>query len=220
MAKTTQDYSVDEKLAGIRRNMGGGEMAQPKKQGILDALVNAIRGNKENEYDAWDRQEAERKAREAGTAGNEGGEESTPWDMTSDTASGGEGGEYGTQRMKPSDEQAIRDLAPYAAKEAQARYGQPGDAYSQLGAATAGMGNFMRDGVQTRKTRDTPDEGERLIQEALLAKGYKIGDAGADGYLGPDTLKAMNDKLKQMGYNVEYKPGDRIPWWAIQELLQ
>ena len=73
-------------------------------------------------------------------------------------------------------------------------------------------------GIVFRGYRPTSSPEEQDMQELLIKAGYSVGDDGADGYAGPDTVTAMNQFLRDLGMP-ELKEGDEVPS-IVLELLR
>ena len=91
---------------------------------------------------------------------------------------------------------------------------------SPAGASPAGASpDFAAgSGIVFRGYRPTSSPEEQDMQELLIKAGYSVGDDGADGYAGPDTVTAMNQFLRDLGMP-ELKEGDEVPS-IVLELLR
>ena len=104
----------------------------------------------------------------------------------------------------------IRPTAPSGASPATAPSGaSPSGASPDFAAGS---------GIVFRGYRPTSSPEEQDMQELLIKAGYSVGDDGADGYAGPDTVTAMNQFLRDLGMP-ELKEGDEVPS-IVLELLR
>ena len=121
-----------------------------------------------------------------------------------------EGGEntYGASvEVNPNEARpGIRPTAPSGASPAGA---SPAGASPDFAAGS---------GIVFRGYRPTSSPEEQDMQELLIKAGYSVGDDGADGYAGPDTVTAMNQFLRDLGMP-ELKEGDEVPS-IVLELLR
>jgi len=109
----------------------------------------------------------------------------------------------------------IRPTAPSGASPAGA---SPATAPSGASPSGASPDFAAGSGIVFRGYRPTSSPEEQDMQELLIKAGYSVGDDGADGYAGPDTVTAMNQFLRDLGMP-ELKEGDEVPS-IVLELLR
>ena len=130
-----------------------------------------------------------------------------------------EGGEntYGASvEVNPNEARpGIRPTAPSGASPAGA---SPATAPSGASPSGASPDFAAGSGIVFRGYRPTSSPEEQDMQELLIKAGYSVGDDGADGYAGPDTVTAMNQFLRDLGMP-ELKEGDEVPS-IVLELLR
>ena len=135
-----------------------------------------------------------------------------------------EGGEntYGASvEVNPNEARpGIRPTAPSGASPAGASPAGASPATAPSGASPSGASpDFAAgSGIVFRGYRPTSSPEEQDMQELLIKAGYSVGDDGADGYAGPDTVTAMNQFLRDLGMP-ELKEGDEVPS-IVLELLR
>ena len=130
-----------------------------------------------------------------------------------------EGGEntYGASvEVNPNEARpGIRPTAPSGASPTGA---SPATAPSGAAPSGASPDFAAGSGIVFRGYRPTSSPEEQDMQELLIKAGYSVGDDGADGYAGPDTVTAMNQFLRDLGMP-ELKEGDEVPS-IVLELLR
>ena len=109
----------------------------------------------------------------------------------------------------------IRPTAPSGASPAGA---SPAGASPATAPSGASPDFAAGSGIVFRGYRPTSSPEEQDMQELLIKAGYSVGDDGADGYAGPDTVTAMNQFLRDLGMP-ELKEGDEVPS-IVLELLR
>ena len=135
-----------------------------------------------------------------------------------------EGGEntYGASvEVNPNEARpGIRPTAPSGASPSGASPTGASPTTSPSGASPSGASpDFAAgSGIVFRGYRPTSSPEEQDMQELLIKAGYSVGDDGADGYAGPDTVTAMNQFLRDLGMP-ELKEGDEVPS-IVLELLR